>query len=92
MSFKEIWTRANNVSKFIFILAVIYILGGIWVLLTALGVISETSYNDPVLLIVFTMVSFALTVFICTYHLSNLIRRRKRLTDKIADGKVQTAN
>jgi len=40
------------------------------------------SYLDPNAAIAYAIVSFALVVLIAAYHLSNLLRRRKRRTDR----------
>jgi len=87
MSFNEIWTRVNPISKTIFILLIVYVAVCVIVLLSLLNIVRLLPDTDDqvYLYLGFAMVSFLLTVLISAYHLTTLIRRRKRATDKLVD-------
>jgi len=88
MSFNEIWTRVNPISKTIFVLLIAYAVFCVIILLAVLNVvplIPDDAYNQVYLYLCFAVVSFLLTVFISAYHLTTLIRRRKRASDKLVD-------
>jgi len=87
MSFNEIWTRVNPISKTIFILLIAYAVFCVIVVLAVLNVVHliPDAYNQVYLYLCFAVVSFLLTVFISAYHLTTLIRRRKRASDKLVD-------
>jgi ABC-type transport system involved in cytochrome c biogenesis permease subunit len=91
MSFNEIWTRVNPISKIIFILIIAYAVISIIVLFMALNIVRfiPDSYNQVYVYLAFAIVSFLVTVFISAYHLTTLIRRRKRASDKLVD-KIKT--
>ncbi|MDR2551641.1 MAG: hypothetical protein LBD31_00525 [Treponema sp.] len=84
MSFKEFFGEKSVPARAIFILIILYVICSIVVLLLALGIVlPRTSlYLNPYTLIGFSVVSFGFTVLISVYHLSTLIRRRKRKTDR----------
>ena len=87
MTFNEIWTRVNPISKTIFVLLIVYVVVCVIVLLSLLNIVRLFPDTDDqvYLYLGFAIVSFSLTVFICAYHLTTLIRRRKRATDKLVD-------
>ena len=87
MSFNEIWTRVNPISKIIFILLIVYVAVCVIVLLSLLNIVRLFPDTDDqvYLYLGFAMVSFLLTVLISAYHLTTLIRRRKRASDKLVD-------
>ena len=94
VTFKEIWERINPVSRLIFGLLILYVIVLGFYLLISTGIINiipEKSGNPfaaEYFSAGFAMVSFVFIVFISAFHLSTLIRRRKRHADKIADGKI----
>jgi membrane protein implicated in regulation of membrane protease activity len=51
------------------------------------------AYLDPQSSLLFAIISFLLVVLISAYHISTLVRRRKRRTDrrKLSKGKAQRA-
>jgi heme/copper-type cytochrome/quinol oxidase subunit 2 len=83
MGFKEFWLNKSHVSQAIFILIIVYGVSAIHVLLLALGALPYLPqvHRNPYILVIFALVSFALTVFISAYHLSTMIQRRKRSGD-----------
>lgn len=84
MGFKEFWANKRRISQVIFILIIIYAVSSINVLLLALGVLSylPQAHLNPYVLVAFSLVSFLLSVFISAYHLSTMIQRRKRKSDR----------
>jgi uncharacterized membrane protein len=95
MKFKDIWGRVNPVARMIFVLLILYVILGISYLCISMGIINFTpNLSDHPLTTEyvsagFAIVSFVFIVFISAFHLSTLIRRRKRHADKIADGKIR---
>jgi hypothetical protein len=83
MGFNEFWANKSRVSQVIFILIILYAVSSICVLLPALGILPflPDAYLNPYVLLGFALVSFAFTVFISAFHLSTMIKRRKRRTD-----------
>jgi membrane protein implicated in regulation of membrane protease activity len=53
----------------------------------ALGILPyfPSSYLNPSVLTAFAIISFVLTLLISAYHLSTMLRRRKRKTDRLQD-------
>ena len=99
MHFREIWKRINPIARLIFILLILYLLIAICYLLVSMGTIGfiNNKFSDsPISMEYFSagfaMISFVFIVFISAFHLSTLIRRRKRHADKIADGKIPHHN
>ena len=94
MSFKEVWKRVNPISRVIFVLLILYVFIGVFFLLVSMGIIniipglSDNEFATEYLSACFAIISFVFIVFISAFHLSTLIRRRKRYADKIADGKI----
>jgi hypothetical protein len=84
MGYKEFYGEKSTATKLIFVLIVLYTLCSIVVLLLALGFVFPkvpSFYHNPRVLIVFSVISFVVTVVISVHHLSTLIKRRKRKTD-----------
>lgn len=81
--FREFWVNKNHVSQGIFIVSALYCVSAVVVLLLVLGIwpLVPKAHLNPYLLIGFTIVSFGLTLFISAYHLSTMLKRRKRKTD-----------
>jgi membrane protein implicated in regulation of membrane protease activity len=76
------FSESNKTSRVVFILTIVYIVGVIAVLLLERGIIAVAAlYHNPYLLIGFAIVSFAFSVFISAFHMSTIIKRRKRKTD-----------
>lgn len=84
---KELWMSRSHVSRVIFILIVLYCVASVNVLILALGMLPYYEANQSVsyLLIGFTISSFILTLFISAYHLSTMLRRRKRRADRLLE-------
>jgi hypothetical protein len=74
-------------SQVIFILIILYCVSSVNVLLLALGILPYIpgAYLNPYVLIAFSIISFALTLLISAFHLSTMIRRKKRRCDRIPD-------
>jgi membrane protein implicated in regulation of membrane protease activity len=87
MGFKEFWSHKSRVSQVIFIVIIMYCVSSINVLLLALGIMPYIPgvYLNPYVLIAFAIISFLITLLISIYHLSTMIRRRKRKCDQLAD-------
>jgi putative effector of murein hydrolase LrgA (UPF0299 family) len=85
--FKEFWMSKSHVSKVIFILIVLYCIASINVLFLSLGMVPyfQSFQQSSYLLIGFAISSFALTLFMSAYHLSTMLRRRKRKSDRLSD-------
>jgi quinol-cytochrome oxidoreductase complex cytochrome b subunit len=83
MSFQDVWSNRGHVTRVFSIILFLYFIAAVIVLSLAFGLIPAVpeAKNNPYLLIIFAIVSFALTVVISAYHLSTQIRRRKRKTD-----------
>jgi hypothetical protein len=77
------FSTSSTGSKCIFVVIVLYLIATVILLATAGG---STVSDNPYILIGFSLASFTLTVVVSAFHLSTLIRRRKRKSDKIADG------
>ena len=84
---KELWMSRSHVSQIIFILIVLYCVASVNVLILALGMLPyyESDHGVSYLLIGFTISSFVLTLFISAYHLSTMLRRRKRRSDRFSE-------
>ena len=88
MGFKGFWENKSRFAQLIFIMIILYAISSINVLLLAVGILPHIPgiYLNPYVLIGFALVSFVFTVLISAYHLSTMIRRRKRKYDHMADG------
>lgn len=82
-TFKEFWSGNNLISQVIFILIILYCFSAISVLLLVLGLLPyiDGMYLNSRVLIGFAMGSFGLSLLISIYHLSTMLRRRKRKDD-----------
>lgn len=87
MSTKDFGSQKSHMSQVIFILIILYCVSSVNVLLLALGLMPYIpgAYLNPHVLIAFSIISFALTLFISAFHLSTMIRRKKRRCDRIPD-------
>ena len=83
MSFQSVWSNSSHVTRVFSVILFLYFIAAIVVLLLALGFVPSVpeAQHHPHLLIIFAIISFALTVIISAFHLSTQIRRRKRKTD-----------
>ena len=74
----------SAIAQIIFILIILYCVSSINVLLLAFGLLPYIPgiYLKSGMLIVFSLFSLAMTLFVSAYHLSTMIRRRKRKTDR----------
>ena len=83
MSFQKIWSNSSLVTRVFSVILFLYFVAALVVLSLALGVVPSVpeAQHHPLLLIIFAIVSFALTVIISAFHLTTQIRRRKRKTD-----------
>jgi hypothetical protein len=82
-NFRDFWATKSHISRLIFVLIILYCVSSITVLLLALGILPYVSdaHLNPFVLIGFAIASFTLTLFISAFHLSTMLRRRKRKTD-----------
>ena len=81
IGFGEILGRSSFFSKLIFALIALYAIFSIIFRLGALGNTSLTA-GDDVLWIMYSLVSFGLATIIAAFHLSTMMFRRKRETDR----------
>jgi hypothetical protein len=73
---------SNLVARVIFVLIAVYLAASIVVLLLAIGILPlPNPYRNPYILMIIALISFALTACVSIYHLSTMIRRRKRKDD-----------
>ncbi|GHU03585.1 hypothetical protein FACS1894147_07720 [Spirochaetia bacterium] len=81
--FGGILAASNAVSRILFFVIVVYCLGAIAFAIPVFGTVSAFPelHLQPLPLLIFAVVSFAVTAFISIFHLSMMIRRRKRKTD-----------
>jgi hypothetical protein len=85
-SIKETFVR--NRSQIVYILwicIIVYAIASINVLINALGIINarpDAYVFKPQTLLLFSIISFGLAVVVSAYHLSTLLRRRKRRSDR----------
>jgi membrane protein implicated in regulation of membrane protease activity len=82
--FKKLWKNQSLFVQVIWICILLYAVASIYVLLLALSTYQYLpgAYLDPRALIRFAVVSFLLAAVISSYHISTLIRRRKRRSDR----------
>jgi Na+/phosphate symporter len=78
-------TKKTLISQVIFILIIVYAVSSINVLLLALGVIPylPSAYLNPYMILSFAVTSFVLTTAMAVFHLSTMLRRNKRITDRM---------
>ncbi|MDR0443148.1 MAG: hypothetical protein LBH44_07070 [Treponema sp.] len=88
-SFKEIWMRSNVVTRILLVLLIIYSLISVFVLIWALDIIQlDRSIEGDSVWIGFGILSFALSAIISAFHLSTMMHRRKRHSDRLEDKKA----
>lgn len=87
MGFKEFLLNKSRISQVIFIVIIMYCVSSMNVLILALGIMPYIPgvYLNPYVLIVFAIISFVITLLVSIYHLSTMIRKRKRKCDRPAD-------
>ncbi|MDR0584194.1 MAG: hypothetical protein LBG57_07610 [Treponema sp.] len=92
MAFLEWFKERSHISQTIFIVIIAYAVSSVVVLCLALGIFPylEHAYFNPQVCIAYAIISFALTAFISAYHLSTMIRRKKRRCD-LTDGRRNAA-
>jgi hypothetical protein len=71
-------------AQIVFILIILYCVSSINVLMLAFGVLPYVPgvYLNPGVLIGFAILAFVLTLCVSTYHLSTMLRSKKRKSDK----------
>jgi membrane protein implicated in regulation of membrane protease activity len=78
------WMAKSGVSRIIFILIILYSVTSINVMVMALGIVPfvQGMENNPLLLTWFAILSFVVTLIVSAYHLSTMLRSRKRSCDQ----------
>ncbi|GHV72351.1 hypothetical protein AGMMS49928_29040 [Spirochaetia bacterium] len=84
IGFGEILAVSHFVSRILFFVIVFYGIGALVFIVPVFGTVSRFPqlHFNPRLLLLFSVTSFGLTAFISIYHLSTMVRRRKRKTDR----------
>lgn len=80
------WFKNRSlVTQMLFIALIVYAISTALVLTLATGVVSRIprAYLDPHVCIVYAVISFVLTALTGAYHLSTMLRRKKRKTDHL---------
>jgi membrane protein implicated in regulation of membrane protease activity len=78
------WIRnKSHIAQTIFILIILYAVTTVIVLCLALGFFQHLprAHLNPYVSLTYAIISFVLTALISAFHLSTMIRRRKRKTD-----------
>jgi hypothetical protein len=77
------FNESNKTSQVLFVLSVLYMVCAVVILIITLSAIAVIPglHNNHYVLIGFSLASFTFSVFISAFHLSTIIRRRKRKTD-----------
>jgi membrane protein implicated in regulation of membrane protease activity len=83
IGFKGIWRRSRPITKLLFLLVCLYIIAAVYMLLWILGIAGNAMGEYEVIWIVFSLVSFGVSVLIAAYHLASWILRQKRASDHI---------
>jgi hypothetical protein len=83
-AFKKFWKNQSLIVQIIWVCILLYAVASINVLILALITYKDLpgAYLNPNALIGFAIISFLLVVMISAYHISSLIRRRKRRSDR----------
>jgi uncharacterized membrane protein len=93
-TFKRLWKNQSLIVQIIWICILLYAVASIYVLVVALNTYRELgtylnpyrnvagAYLNAPALIGFAVVSFLLVALIAAYHISTLVRRRKRRSDR----------
>ena len=81
------WVNKSHVSQIIFILIILYCVSSINVLLLGFGILPYIPgvYLNPYMFIWFALASCVLTLIMSVYHLSTMLRRRKRKSDRTSE-------
>jgi uncharacterized membrane protein YbhN (UPF0104 family) len=81
---KTIAKNQSLIVHVIWVCLIVYAIASINVLILALSTYKDLpgAYLNPHTLLSFSVISFLMVVIIAGYHLSTLIRRRKRRSDK----------
>lgn len=90
MAFMEWFKEKSHISQTIFIVIIAYAVSSVVVLCLALGIFPylEGAYLNPQVCLAYAIISFALTAFISAYHLSTMLRRKKRRNDRLDDNRT----
>ena len=82
--FNAIGQKKSFLMQLSLIVLIVYTIASISLLIFAIQLlkVSPSSYLEPRAAIGYAVISFVLVVLIATYHLSTLLRRRKRRTDR----------
>jgi hypothetical protein len=81
---KKFWQNQSLIVHVIWVCILLYAVASINVLILALTTYKDLpgAYLNPNALVGFAVISFLLVVMISAYHISSLIRRRKRRSDR----------
>jgi Kef-type K+ transport system membrane component KefB len=82
--FNAIGKKRSFLVQLSLIILIVYTIASISLLLFAMQWLGSNpnSYLDPQIILKYAVISFLLVVFIAAYHLSTLLRRRKRRSDR----------
>jgi membrane protein implicated in regulation of membrane protease activity len=83
-TFKRLWKNQSFIVQVIWICILLYAVASIYVLVLALNTSKDLpgAYLNPSTSTSFAVVSFLLVAVISAYHISTLVRRRKRRSDR----------
>lgn len=78
------FTKKGYFSQIIFILLIVCAVSCINVAMVLISILSNTAEGslNPYMLLWFAAASCVITLIVAAYHLSTMIRRRKRLNDR----------
>jgi membrane protein implicated in regulation of membrane protease activity len=81
---KRLWKNQGFIVHVIWVCILLYAVASINVLILALTTYKDLpgAYLNPNALVGFAVISFLLVVVISAYHISSLVRRRKRRSDR----------
>ncbi|MDR0584053.1 MAG: hypothetical protein LBG57_06885 [Treponema sp.] len=79
-----IFKKKNLFAHILWIVLIVYAVSSVYLLVVSVNWYrhSPGAYLKPLTLVAFAVISFLLVVLVSSYHLSSLIRRRKRRTDR----------
>jgi uncharacterized membrane protein len=74
----------NMFAHILWIVLIVYAVASAYLLIISVNWYRHYpgAYLNPLTLVAFSVISFLLVVFVSSYHLSSLIRRRKRRSDR----------
>jgi uncharacterized membrane protein len=74
----------NLLAHILWIVLIVYAVASVYLLITSVNWYRHYpgAYLNPLTLVGFAVISFLLVVLVSSYHLSSLIRRRKRRSDR----------